>query len=1685
MMTFLRSIALCLLVLLSVISSLSAHAANSVPPDVGQFDYGFNRCETVRYGYASRQEDEQVGGDAYYGNTCHGAMVVRAGPWATATLAQPGACGGDNYYASYFLNIESASHTADSISYTFGKGCTSTSTDGLSLYRRRSVSCPTGYVPNHTTNLCDPPAGINPTKNNNTCNAGCNGTDPINSATGALVVNESDYAETNGNLNLDRTYTSMLGLFDATSLGSQWRTNYDRRITVVNSGSTTTATAYRPNGDRYHFSLINGQWVSDADVALVLTMSNPAPDVYTDIVLTDTDGTKETYDSNGLLTEIIPLDQRILTVEHSGIYVSKVTDRNGRSLTFKYGRIAYQNQTHLTEVDTPDGLAITFAYDSSHGNLTSVNYTGTVDSQAVTQTRSYVYGETGAPYYAMTGLIDEAGQRFASWSYDAQHRAILSVHGMPTDFPGRTELTYNADGTTSIKNWMNGTLGLSSTRSFAFDVVEGVAHLSGASCESCDSAAIQLPGIPTQPASVSYDASGYPASSEDFDHNVTVTKYDDNYGLLTQQIDASGTPSQRTTNTTWDATLRVPLSRAVLDASGVSVATTSWLYNGIGQPLARCEIDPAKAVSYTCAASGTVPAGVRRWTYTYCDTVDATHCPVIGLTRSMTGPRADLVQATTYSYYMDSVASGCSSVGGDCHQAGDLYQVTDALGHSSTVASYDGAGRPTRLVDANGVTTDLTYTPRGWLKTRTVGGATTTMNYTPYGAVASLTDPDNVSTTFTYDAAHRLVGITDAQNNTIHYTLDAAGNTIGEQTRNASGGVMRSFSRTYNELGQLTATIDGLDHTIFNAGYSDSYDPNGNLVHSADGLGAQRHQGFDALNRLNSVISDYNGTDPSSKDTQTAFHEDALDRLDGISDPDGLNTIYTYDGLSNRTEISSPDTGTSVNTYDATGNSLSHTDAKGVVSSSTYDALDRILGASYVDSTLNAGYHYDEADSVTGCTNSSPIGRLTRVVEYAVSTTYCYDARGNITQKSQTQGTTTDTTHYTYTLANRLSSQTNASGNLVQYIRDSDGRISGITVQTPVGTSSAVSAITYLPFGPINSYTLGNGQTVTRDHDANYAVTDVVSSALNLHFGRDAMGNITALGSAPGASPATEAYRYDPLYRLTGVTDGNSALESYTYNKTGDRLSKTGSGLGTGVYGYTSGTHQLASIGNAARSDDANGNTTGSVMGSETFGFGYNGRNRPTVAQRNGQTVGTYTYNAFGQRMAKVATFPHAVTARYVYNEASQLIGEYGTVNRDYVWLGDIPVAVVDGEGAVTPPESGVTTLQKGTLLSISGASGSSQQFKIEVPSGALALSMRTSGGSGDVSVYVKFGEPASAANHDYVSTHTASNVEPVMVGHPQTGTYYMAVVAGSSAYAGVTVLATYTVPSNAGAVMQAGPRSDLGATGAPGEVAIHYITADQLGTPRAVSDESGNLVWSWAYQGNPFGEQQPTSSTGYVLNLRYPGQYYDAETNTNYNMFRTYESATGRYVQSDPTGLAGGISTYAYVGNSPLGYIDPLGLNVTMTCRPLSGVKKYLGWTSPKHCGDFVWHWATDPCTGKKYKVIDSQFSLAGFTTSPATNPNDPTYVDDRAAFYNPGGGNSNYNIPTPAGMTPAQFDQDVTSWGNQYSQGPYSLFPGPNSNTAAYDIIYGAGGTPPDVPDAPGNLYYVTPRFPPGYGQ
>ena len=127
----------------------------------------------------------------------------------------------------------------------------------------------------------------------------------------------------------------------------------------------------------------------------------------------------------------------------------------------------------------------------------------------------------------------------------------------------------------------------------------------------------------------------------------------------------------------------------------------------------------------------------------------------------------------------------------------------------------------------------------------------------------------------------------------------------------------------------------------------------------------------------------------------------------------------------------------------------------------------------------------------------------------------------------------------------------------------------------------------------------------------------------------------------------------------------------------------------------------------------------------------------------------------------------------------------------------------------------------------------------------------------------------------------------------------------------------------------------------------LFAIHSDHLGTPRLLTNEQKTPVWQWPY--SAFGNNKPTgilkatanpksamtnspqllkaTSPAAEFDLRFPGQYADDQAGVFYNYFRSYDSKTGRYTQSDPVGMDGGWNRFAYVGGNPLSRTDGFGL--------------------------------------------------------------------------------------------------------------------------------------------------------------
>lgn len=124
----------------------------------------------------------------------------------------------------------------------------------------------------------------------------------------------------------------------------------------------------------------------------------------------------------------------------------------------------------------------------------------------------------------------------------------------------------------------------------------------------------------------------------------------------------------------------------------------------------------------------------------------------------------------------------------------------------------------------------------------------------------------------------------------------------------------------------------------------------------------------------------------------------------------------------------------------------------------------------------------------------------------------------------------------------------------------------------------------------------------------------------------------------------------------------------------------------------------------------------------------------------------------------------------------------------------------------------------------------------------------------------------------------------------------------------------------------------------------LYYAHRDHLGTPLVLTNESGQVEWSADY--GPFGLGQPNEDVDgdgitVTMNIRFPGQYYDAETGYHYNYHRYYDPLTGTYITSDPIGLAGGLNTYAYVSGNPINRFDTLGLTEEQIIHALTLVNE------------------------------------------------------------------------------------------------------------------------------------------------
>ena len=924
------------------------------------------------------------------------------------------------------------------------------------------------------------------------------------------------------------------------SLGVNWRSNFDRSLSISGSAATTTSIQVnRPDGAVYAFSknTSTNVWSTDKDISGALTTDGATVWTYT-----DANDTVEAYAfSTGKLNSITDRSGYTQTLAYdSNGNLHTVTDSFGRTLTFSFANGVLQSVTD------PGGLVYSYGYQFAAFAglylLNSVAYPATGTSQTI----QYLY-ENSTYLFALTGLVDESGNRYGTWSYNANMQAVSSAHG--NEGADQVSLSYSLNasgyGTINVTNPLGKVL--SYTTSFNTDAakVTGVNEQASAN-------------TPAATISASYDSNGYLSSRTD--ENGNVTKYtNESRGLPTSIVRGSGSSSASTTSITWHSTLHVPVQ--VVEPG----RTTTYAWNANGQLTSKTITDTTTQTAPYSTAGQT-----RTWIYAY----SGVHLA------SVTDPVGSVV---SYTYDAN----------------GYVQTVTNEMGLVTTVNATNGLGQPTQITDPNGVVTALAYDARGRLTSVSVDTAnmpaTSALAYDAVGDVTSVTDPNGATTTFTYDSARRLITTANALGETINYTRDAMGNVTSKTYASAGNATAYSKSAVFDELGRL---IRQMGATPANSTYQYGYDRASNLVSLTDPSSNVFSQGYDALNRLISQTNEENAT--------VHLTRSGVDDITAYQDARSLTTTYVRNGFGEVIQEQSPDRGVTTYMRDARGLVTQKTDPRGVVSNYQYDAQGRLTGKTFpASSNYWQGFDWD----VRNNGNNVGLGNLVGVYNESGLNWRVFDTKGRIIVDWRTNNPASAlAVAYNYDLAGNVTSMTYPSGRIVTFTRDQLGRIAAVATQQ--NSAAAIQYVlgnaTYLPFGPLSGFTHGNGLATALTYDTDYRLTRVQvgpgnpSATLDrsLSWTGDDVINAIIDNQNPGTgqptvyTAQTQTFTYTPARRLASASGYYGPL-SWTYDANGNRRSETNSGA-VSTYAYPSTANALSSVtlGGAARAFvyDAAGN---------------------------------------------------------------------------------------------------------------------------------------------------------------------------------------------------------------------------------------------------------------------------------------------------------------------------------------------------------------------------------------------------------------------------------------------------------------------------------------------------------------
>ena len=1019
--------------------------------------------------------------------------------------------------------------------------------------------------------------------------------EPVNVATGNMYHEQTDF-QFSDLLKLTRTYNSYGDTFNNV-------TGYTPRFGNKWSFNFGTNLASFSGGIRILAS--SGKWRSYG--GSVSAGYLPYPGTNGNIVYssgtggyTETlyDGTVNIFDSQGRLIRTVTPTGRFVTLDYSQANYIKVSDEFGRYILFHLNSSGYID--HVTD---PSGRIYQYGYTGN--DLTSVTFPdGSV--------KTYTYQSPD-----LLTSITLNGQSLAQWSYDSNNYCTSSsIDGVNN----LVALSYNtpATGETTVTNSRN------NSTVYTFQNILGIKK-TGNVAGNC--------GCTT--ASATYDSAGNISSRTDKHGNITrYSNYDarGNPGVI---MEAYSTINTRTRYFVYNPNTGAPAlitQKSAIPFGGYSTYQQTFVYDGNNRLIASYKQGNTQDIN------GNPEFVDYSTSYSY-----NSHSQIVQKDDA-------LGRRTIFGYYSTTYGNP------DNGQLQTVTKYLDGAPSVTTFGNYSSGKAGWKIAQDNAVT-DYVYDLRGRLLTSTEHTPAgkirrTSYGYDAFGNVTSYLSPKGARYGMSYDSDNRLTEIRDALGNDISYGYDTESNIVTMQVYDSSGNLKQSLQRRYNADNRLSGIVFGAYSSTI------GYDGNGNITAITDYLDHVTNLGYDALDRVNSlVLPPPSGTGPGIS-SSAAY--DINDKPVTVTDGKQNSTDRVYDDFGRLVQTTDAESRVTRREYDAAGNLVKLRDPAGNVTGWQYDDFNLPETKTYADGHINT-FTYNLDGTMHTKTNARGIIK-----------TYTYDG-DELTGVTYSDGVTPAVSYMNDPNYKRVASRTDGAGTW-NYTYDANGRIHSVA-----GPWNDTTTYGYDTLGRIASEQVQGYDASNYVYDMLGRLSTVTTATRTFFYSYSGMNPLPASLSRPNGS--VTHYTYDNIYRLSSISNQNSAGQvltsnAFKYNNAHMITQETifnnvSAVLGNSVKTYTyNNLNQITSSGYAY---DADGNmTNGYTPDGYAFTASYDAENRLTnisyTDSNNVTHTASFIYSADNMIAKQVVDGVETRFVRDINFNNLQERDANNNVTRSYVW---------------------------------------------------------------------------------------------------------------------------------------------------------------------------------------------------------------------------------------------------------------------------------------------------------------------------------------------------------------------------------------------------------------------------------